>query len=210
MRGQPIGAAPKSLGAGFSSIVGTLRALGARIRDGIDGHLHARRRRRARARIAATLPDSVVFVCLGNICRSPFAARLWASHVSSIEASSAGFIGPGRPPPEEALSAACAWGLDHADHRSRIATAEITRGADVVFVFDRYHVKMLSKHGHGTERVFWLGDFDPEWAGKRAIPDPWGKPEAEFERTFERIARCVNDVQDALGVRDSESTRSTP
>ena len=43
-------------------------------------------------------------------------------------------------------------------------------------------------------KVYWLGDFDPIWAGKRAIIDPWGKTLADFLSTFERIERCVDEV----------------
>jgi protein-tyrosine-phosphatase len=56
-----------------------------------------------------------------------------------------------------------------------------------------------STAGAKADRILWLGDFDPEWAGKRAIADPWGKPVEEFQRTFERIERCVNAVVDDLG-----------
>jgi protein-tyrosine-phosphatase len=71
--------------------------------------------------------------------------------------------------------------------------------ADAVFVFDRFNVKRLrAAPGVRMDRVFWVGDFDPEWAGKRAVVDPWGKDTAEFERIFLRIERCVDEVAASL------------
>jgi protein-tyrosine-phosphatase len=85
--------------------------------------------------------------------------------------------------------------LDHADHRSQVVTPELLADSDAIFVFDRFNVAELRKLGGiGPERVFWLGDFDSLWSGKRAIIDPWGKPAEEFDRTFERIERCIEEV----------------
>ncbi len=117
-----------------------------------------------------------------------------ARHVDS-----AGFIGPGRPPPDTALEVARSRGIEHANHRSKTLTPELLESADVVFLFDRFNVARLRRFGgRAPRRVFWLGDFDPMWAGKRAIIDPWGKPRKEFERTFERIERCIDEVARVL------------
>jgi len=148
---------------------------------------------------------TLLFVCLGNICRSPYAERVLAQRSKgALRVTSAGFIGPGRPPPEAALEVARARGIEHAEHVSRTLTSEHLDAADVIFVFDRH----IARSVRGTEevkadRVLWLGDFDPQWEGRRAILDPWGKPVEEFERTFERIERCVDEVLQALGPHTS-------
>lgn len=121
--------------------------------------------------------------------------------------ASAGFIGPDRSPPEQALTAALARGVDHADHRSRLLTADMLRTADVVFVFDRYHLRQLrAVPGVEAANVFWLGDFDPAWAGRRSIADPWGKSDEDYANAFDRIGRCIDDAVDAaapVSARDS-------
>src|SRR6266480_5816007 len=75
------------------------------LRNTPDRLLHARRRREARGRLAGRRPASVLVICHGNICRSPFAAALLARELAphGIPVTSAGFIGAGRPAPPEAL-----------------------------------------------------------------------------------------------------------
>jgi protein-tyrosine-phosphatase len=165
--------------------------------------LHPYRRARARRRLRRFEPTSILFVCLGNICRSPYAERVLLRRGNGhVRAFSAGFMGPGRPPPEEALEVARDRGIEHAEHVSRTLTRDLLDDADVLFVFDRHNASGLrGRAGVQGERLFWLGDFDPQWTGKRAIADPWGKPVEEFERTFERIERCIGEVVRALGPR---------
>lgn len=174
----------------------SLRSSLVAARDRLDGLLHSRRRRWAERRLVELSPRTVLFLCLGNICRSPYAARLLALRGGArLRVESAGYLGPGRPPPPEALEAARARGVDHADHVSALVTGEQIERADVVFVFDRFNVRNLRKTpGARPDRVLWLGDFDPLWAGKRAISDPWGKSLADYEATFARIERCVAEV----------------
>ena len=169
-------------------------------RDGIDGLLHARRRRRAAERLARLAPRSLLFVCLGNICRSPYAARVLSARAAGhVRAESAGYIGPGRAPPCEAQEIARGRGIDHGDHVSSLVTAEQMDAADVVFVFDRFNLRdVRATPGVRLDRVLWLGDFDPVWTGKRAIIDPWGKVRSEYEATFVRIERCIDEVIRAL------------
>ncbi len=71
--------------------------------------LHAQRRRRAVARLQRyPEPPSILLVCVGNICRSPYAAAVLRQRLNGFlgkeyQFRSAGFIGPGRPPPPAAI-----------------------------------------------------------------------------------------------------------
>ena len=187
------------------------RRIAAGLRDGLDERLHPYRRRRARARLAALAPDSVLFVCLGNVCRSPYAEWRWRERCTTIDAHSGGFIGPGRAPPETAILVALRSGIDHAGHVSRLTTAADVAQAGAVFVFDRFNLRRLrALVGSGASHVFWLGDFDREWSGKRAIIDPWGRSEGDFEHVFARIDRCVDEVVSAAGAVSDAGPETTP
>lgn len=163
--------------------------------------MYEQRQRLAQRRLNARPVNRVVFVCLGNVCRSPYAhAALLAEDHELTESSSAGFILPGRPPPDTALTAAMKRGVDHSEHRSTILTVEMAREADAIFIFDRLNAMRIARtSGPLLMKTYWLGDFDPEWTGKRAIIDPWGGSQEKFDSTFARIDRCVEAVLGHLG-----------
>lgn len=169
-------------------------------RDGIDGWLHPWRSRSAAARIQELDPRSILVVCLGNVCRSPYAEWvIRARGDGSRSVHSAGFIGPGRQPPDDALAAALARGVDHSSHRSKLLSTDMVNSGDAVLVFDIGNVRRLRQMtGARVDHVFRLGDFDPIWTGKRAIADPWGKSRGQFEVAFSRIERCVDKLLGAL------------
>jgi protein-tyrosine phosphatase len=196
-------------------LVRMVRRLARVSRNAVDSQLYKRRRSRARQRFAELTPSSIVFICLGNICRSPYAERVWAMQCDGVDVESAGFIGPDRPPPEAALAVARRRGVIHDDHRSKTATPELLESADVLFVFDRSHIRRLNRMPDlaNMAPVFFLGDFDTVWTGQRDIPDPWGKAEAEFDRVFARIERCVAQVLATViesGSAGDETTGRTP
>ena len=71
--------------------------------------------------------ERILFVCTGNICRSPVAAAMFASIVASsgVEASSAGVSArAGYSPPGKMLESAYRLGVDVSGHRSRVIVAE--------------------------------------------------------------------------------------
>src|SRR3989442_12759849 len=128
MAERPDGARPGSL----PPAVRALRHAPARI-------FHRWSRRAAAARLARRgLPASILFVCHGNICRSPLAAALLRRALSQkkVGVASAGFMGPGRPAPPEAVAAAAHYGVDLSAHRSQLLTADRARGADLIVVMD--------------------------------------------------------------------------
>jgi len=162
-----------------------------------DRLLHARRRREARTRLAARRRDSVLVICHGNICRSPFAAALLARELEpyGIPVASAGFIGAGRPAPQEAVAAAAAYDVDLLCHRSQPIRPDLVQGAGLIVVMDQTQRRAIcSRFGRHPQDVVLLGDLDPAPIERRAIPDPVTRPLAEFEACYARIARCVQEL----------------
>ena len=168
----------------------------SRVRNLVDSLLHSRRRRAAVRRLTNANPRSILFVCQGNICRSPFAAALLTTLVPpsfSGRIASAGFVGPGRPPPEHALTTARAYGLDMSSHRSAALTSANLQAADLIVVMSREQEKGLSARVTAGSIVI-LGDLDPLPIKQRTIHDPWDEPVEAFGETYERIDRCVREL----------------
>src|SRR5262245_35811057 len=115
------GATPKTAGREVEgrSAVARLRSFVAPIVKGIlhypERTLHPLRRTAARRSLAEAKPfRSVLFVCHGNVCRSPFAEIVFRELAGkaglSSDTASSGFVGPDRSPPGAAIAAAARRG----------------------------------------------------------------------------------------------------
>ena len=165
----------------------------------------SRRQRRARARarigalrVAAATPR-VIFVCLGNICRSPFAAAALRAGLGDwrIAIDSAGTMPqPGRPTPPCGIAAAAARGIDLAAHRSVWLSREMAQSASLLIVFDeRTRSALLDRYPDLGARHVMLGDL----AQLGEITDPIDGGPAEFARVYDQIAAGVAALLPLLG-----------
>lgn len=160
--------------------------------------LHPLRRRAARARLEALRPRAVLFVCHGNVCRSPYAAYAFARALPErladrIAVRSAGFVGPDRPPPTQALAAGERRGLDMRAHRSQLLSPELVGGADLVVVVSAEQARAVrARWGRPGLEVLVLGDLDPLPTDRRTIADPWNRDDRAFDDSYDRIDRCVS------------------
>ncbi len=160
--------------------------------------LHSLRRRRAlKALRHRPRLGSLLVVCHGNICRSPFAAALLRSALADrgVQVNSAGFVAAGRPPPPDALAAAARHGVDLSAYRSRVLTAEAARAAHLIVVMDPLQRRAIrDRFGRAEPDLVVLADLDPQPFGTRAIHDPVKQPLPVFEDTYARIERCVRTL----------------
>ncbi len=162
-----------------------------------DRLLHPFRRYRALAVVRQhRMPSVVLFVCHGNICRSPYAegalrAQLGTGAASVIHVRSAGFIGPDRPSPRFAIEEAAARGVDLSQHRARMLSTHEVRSAELVCVVEPSQVEALRRRFPAAGTVIVLGDLDPVGDHGRIITDPVDQPRAVFAASYDRIDRCV-------------------
>ena len=170
-----------------------------------DRLLHAWRRRQALTALQGRpLPRTVLIVCHGNICRSPYAAAalshtLPAGVSHAVRVESAGFIGAGRPAPADALTVAARHGLDLSRHRSAPLTRHNVRAADLIVVMDvAQRREIIGRFGRAPGDVILLGDFDPAAIDTRTIRDPVEQPLDVFVESYSRIDRCVSVLARAL------------
>ncbi|HEY0311587.1 MAG TPA: ATP-grasp domain-containing protein [Allosphingosinicella sp.] len=155
----------------------------------------ARRSRRAERAVAkirdalARGPASLVVLCHGNICRSPFAAALLEAKRAGLDLRivSRGTIPlEGRTSPREGAEAAGAFGVDLDPHRSAWLRVEEAEAADAVLVFDAVNVEELKRLG-ARANVLRLADL----IGRPAIADPYG-------RGADAFAACYRDIEQAI------------
>lgn len=175
------------------------------VRHGLARLAHPRRRTHAIARLERCgIPQSILAVCVGNICRSPYTAALLRRHLgefldSEHQIQSAGFIGPGRPSPDEAIRSAGRRNIDLSGHRSQLITEKLVRGSELIIVVSEEQAHELrNRFPLGRTQICLLGDLDPESIDTRAIQDPFEREPQIFERSFARIDRCVAEFVRAV------------
>ncbi len=182
-----------------------LRKIASGIRHGtstrVDRLLRDRRHRTALSKIAGSQPRSILVVCLGNICRSPYAAAVLADVLvgQQITITSAGFIGPGRPAPPLAQGAAAEFGKDLSHHRSQLLTSEMLSTHELILVMEPSHrSRLVSEYRIAPGRIVLLGDLDSQPLHTRAIVDPYNGTHQQFVACYQRIGRCVEVLRSAL------------
>lgn len=143
-----------------------------------------------------TAPIRVLFVCTGNICRSPTAEGMFRDLVAqaglagTIEVDSAG-LGDwhvGQPPDSRAIAAARRRSIDLSSQRARqIATRDFDR-FDFILAMDRGHLRDLTAMcpRDKADRVRLFLGFAPP-APSRDVPDPYYGGADGFEEVLDLV-----------------------
>jgi protein-tyrosine-phosphatase/predicted ATP-grasp superfamily ATP-dependent carboligase len=154
-----------------------------------------RRRMAAAARADLLGARRVLFVCKGNIGRSPFAAAIAERSLRPDQRIvSAGFLEAGRRSPAEAVAAAREWQVDLTAHRSRVVAADLVGGSDAIFVFDHSNYShMLALFPQASARLHLLGALQAD--GPLFVPDPWGGGPDAYASAYRRIALTLQQTK---------------
>lgn len=136
----------------------------------------------------------VLFVCLGNICRSPMAKGAFATQVAKaglsdwIAADSAGLHDQfgGAPPDERAQAVARRHRVDISPHRARRIEHHDFRAFDYILAMDlQNHALLGALCPPGLKsKLHLLLDYAPQLT-EREIPDPYYGGQNGFERAFQ-------------------------
>jgi protein-tyrosine phosphatase len=152
----------------------------------------------------------LVFVCKGNICRSPYAAVLAAralrdAGLGDVRSLSAGlWTKQSHAPPQAARDAARRRALSLDGHVPQMLTRELVEGADMVLVVEPWQLDELRRrHPDRRDRFFLLSHFEPGAASGGAylhhhILDPFGGTAEAFERCYDRIDAAVGALVAAI------------
>jgi protein-tyrosine phosphatase len=161
------------------------------------------------AAVPAPDPYRVLFVCLGNICRSPMAEVVFRALVEEaglddrIVVASAGtgdwHVGERAYP--TTLEVLTARGYDGSAHRARKFTRSWFDEYDLLVAMDRMNVKALQQHARKPEdadKIELLRAFDADSRNymELDVPDPYDAPYDAFEAVFDIVLPSCRGLLD--------------
>ena len=143
--------------------------------------------------------SKILFVCLGNICRSPLAHGI-AQHISKekdlewiIDSAGTSDWHAGEAPCDNSIKVAKNHQIDISSQYSRLITKEDITTFDYIVAMDRKN--KADMEAFGFKNVYLLGDF----AGQNGtdVPDPYFFNGFEgFEKVYTMVELCVRDFID--------------
>jgi len=138
----------------------------------------------------------ILFVCLGNICRSPVAEAVFA-HVAGqaghgdrfeLDSAATGSWHEGNPPDPRAVAAAAARGIDLSDLRARQVCQQDFVKFDLILAMDaaNHATLMALAPQHTAEKIQLFLDDTPD-NPQREVPDPYYGGEDGFEDLLDLV-----------------------
>ncbi|WP_341539651.1 ribose 5-phosphate isomerase B [Chthoniobacter flavus] len=162
----------------------------------------------------------ILFVCTGNICRSPMAEGLFRAAVKDkpdIEVSSAGVAtGYGQPPSAHAVEVLRSWGVDIGGLRSQPLTDDLVEDATHIFVMTRGHKEAIEMYfPEASEKIYLFRQFDDSVRSNNLdVPDPIGlglHAYLECRDTLKRgIPGIIRFLDQSKSMSQPQPSTSTP
>lgn len=144
--------------------------------------------------------DSILVVCVGNICRSPLGERLLSAKIADlgleISVTSAGIAAlEGHGADEDATAVAMAHNVSLDGHVARQFTHEIGTAHSLILVMEAGHKREIVKTAPDLSGRIMLFD---QWVGAKGIPDPYQRSITFHEEVFAQVEKAANAWVDKL------------
>ncbi|WKN40556.1 low molecular weight protein-tyrosine-phosphatase [Tunicatimonas pelagia] len=159
----------------------------------------------------------VLFVCLGNICRSPMAEAVFNSLVEKnglaglIDSDSAGTSDYhiGEPPDSRTMDVVQKYHLN-LDHQGRQFTTHDFHKFNYIMAMDQSNlsnIKRLLPSQASDDTIFLMRDFDDK-AGAKNVPDPYWSEADGFEEVYQILLRSCQNFIDYLKKNHTDLART--
>ena len=147
----------------------------------------------------------ILFVCLGNLCRSPMAEYLLRDKLkrkgeTDIEISSGGFLDQkGAHVPEEIYNLMKEVGIDISKHRSSPIDKKRIKESDLIIVMEiRQEDQLVRLCPEEASRIFILSQFDKENPIRRDVADPIGRSSSFYRNCYVDINALVEGLTEHI------------
>lgn len=150
-------------------------------------------------------PVSVLFVCLGNICRSPLAegvlnhllAEEGLAEEVRVDSAGTGAYHVGESPDPRSVKVARKNGIE-LDGRARQVRPDDLDAFDYVVAMDRSNLRNVESLGEGSASIHLLREFDPESPDDDDVPDPYFGGPGGFDRVYEMVDRSCRRLLERI------------
>lgn len=147
-----------------------------------------------------TVP-TILFVCLGNICRSPLAEAALRHEAAqagiraTIDSAGTGGWHAGEPPDRRAIAEARRHGIDISCYRARQITRDDFARFGSIYALDHQNLADLRKlaPAGSSAKLSLLMDVVPGCEGQ-AVDDPWYGEAADFARCWEEVRAAARAI----------------
>lgn len=158
---------------------------------------------------------SILFVCMGNICRSPLAEGIFAHVVGeagltnqfTLDSAGTGGWHEGEPPDRRSVATAKSHGIDISAQRARRVRPADFNDFDLILAMDRHNVAALKSTAPPEANIRLFGDA--ALGTGEDIPDPYyGGPDG-FELIYTRLLIGCSRLLETLGVERTSCSGNT-